>query len=128
MSAGDIITAVFLPLGAAFSLIGCVGLLRFPDLYGRLHAATKPDTVGLIFILIGAAPQLRSPGAMVAMLLVAMFQLMTMPVVAATLGRVAYGRGEVDASNMIVDELAEDLREVAARDEESDDGAEAGRR
>ncbi len=40
-------------LGAAFCLAGSVGLIRFPDVYTRLHALTKADNVGLFLILVG---------------------------------------------------------------------------
>lgn len=42
-------------IGFFFVLAGVVGLLRFPDLYTRLHAVTKADNLGLGFILAGAA-------------------------------------------------------------------------
>ncbi|TMZ34734.1 monovalent cation/H(+) antiporter subunit G, partial [Klebsiella pneumoniae] len=58
MTAADWVTAVLMPVGALFSLIGIIGLVRFPTLLSRLHAATKPDTVGVILILAGAAFQL----------------------------------------------------------------------
>lgn len=57
MSAGDVLTAVLLPAGAAFTAVGALGVLRFPDLLTRLHAATKPHTIGLLLVLAGAAPQ-----------------------------------------------------------------------
>jgi multicomponent Na+:H+ antiporter subunit G len=48
--------AIFLILtGAAFLFAGTVGLLRFPDVYMRLHALTKADTLGLGFIVGGLA-------------------------------------------------------------------------
>ena len=43
----------FLGLGAFFFFTGTVGLLRFPDVYTRLHALTKADNVGLGFIILG---------------------------------------------------------------------------
>jgi multicomponent Na+:H+ antiporter subunit G len=41
--------------GAAFFLAGTVGLLRFPDVYTRLHALTKADNLGLGFVGVGLA-------------------------------------------------------------------------
>ena len=43
----------FLILGTGFFLIGTVGVLRFPDVYTRLHALTKADNLGLGLIVIG---------------------------------------------------------------------------
>lgn len=48
---------VFLLAGAPFFLSGTVGLLRFPDIYTRLHALTKADNVGLGMIILGLALQ-----------------------------------------------------------------------
>lgn len=49
--------------GAAFFVAGTIGLLRFPDLYTRLHALTKADNVGLGLIVLGLAMQSASIAA-----------------------------------------------------------------
>ena len=54
----DAITSVFLLGGAFFFIAGTTGLLRFPDLYTRLHALTKADTLGLGLIVIAVAIQM----------------------------------------------------------------------
>ncbi|GAA3747851.1 multicomponent Na+:H+ antiporter subunit G [Spinactinospora alkalitolerans] len=114
MTANDWITAVLVPTGALFAMIGTIGLVRFPTLLTRLHAATKPDTVGLLLILLGSAFQLPDLGAAVPLALVAMFQLATAPVLAPTLGRVAYSRGETNEEYLVVDELAEAVEHARA--------------
>lgn len=40
-------------IGLVFDILGCIGLIRFPDVYNRLQAATKCITMGTINILIG---------------------------------------------------------------------------
>ncbi len=60
MSVTDIITVVLLLAGAVFFLVGTVGLLRFPDVYTRLHALTKADNVGLGLMIAGLAFQVES--------------------------------------------------------------------
>ncbi|ASU83137.1 sodium:proton antiporter [Nocardiopsis gilva YIM 90087] len=107
MTATDVMTAVLMPLGALFTLFGTLGLLRFPTLLGRMHAATKPDTVGLVLILAGAAFQLPDVAAAAPLVLVALFQFITIPVLAQTMGRVAYSRGETEEEHLVVDELAD---------------------
>ncbi|MFD0774839.1 monovalent cation/H(+) antiporter subunit G [Streptomonospora algeriensis] len=107
MTAGDIATAVLLPLGAAFAFTGTVGLVRFPTLLGRVHAATKPDTVALVLILAGAAFQLPDLRVAAWLGLAALFQFLTVPVLAQTFGRVAYSRGEVSTGHLVTDELAD---------------------
>ncbi|TVR66467.1 MAG: Na+/H+ antiporter subunit G [Gemmatimonadales bacterium] len=52
------LTVVLLVIGCFFFLAGTVGLLRFPDLYCRLHALTKADALGLGFVTAGVALQL----------------------------------------------------------------------
>jgi len=46
----DLITYIFLIIGVFFNLLAGLGLLRFPDVYTRLHAGTKCTTFGSIFI------------------------------------------------------------------------------
>ena len=51
----DWLSALLLVVGAAFFLAGTVGLLRFPDVYSRLHALAKADNLGLGCVLLGLA-------------------------------------------------------------------------
>jgi multicomponent Na+:H+ antiporter subunit G len=54
------LSATLLLVGATFYLAGTVGLLRFPDVYARLHTLTKADNLGLGFIILGLAVQADS--------------------------------------------------------------------
>lgn len=56
----DYFSALLLIVGAIFFLAGTLGLLRFPDVYTRLHALTKADNVGLGLLVIGLALQTES--------------------------------------------------------------------
>lgn len=60
MSPGDYLSAALLFAGGVFFLAGTVGLLRFPDVYTRLHALTKADNVGLGLVIAGLAVQAGS--------------------------------------------------------------------
>ncbi len=60
MSLTDFLTLLLLLAGAVFFLAGTVGLLRFPDVYSRLHALTKADNVGLGLVVAGLALQAES--------------------------------------------------------------------
>jgi multicomponent Na+:H+ antiporter subunit G len=100
----DIVTAVLLLAGSAFCAVGALGMLRFPDLLTRLHAATKPQTIGLLLVLAGVAPQTGSVTAATPLLLVAAFQLITAPVTAQTIGGAAYRAGAIDPATLAVDE------------------------
>jgi multicomponent Na+:H+ antiporter subunit G len=64
------LSALLLLTGAGFYLAGTVGLLRFPDVYARLHALTKADNLGLGFVALGLALQAESLAAALKVLLV----------------------------------------------------------
>ena len=49
----DTIIFIFLIIGLLFNALGVLGLLRFPDVYTRLHASTKATTFGSIFLCLG---------------------------------------------------------------------------
>ncbi|MFA1547349.1 monovalent cation/H(+) antiporter subunit G [Actinomadura chokoriensis] len=104
MTAADAVTAVLLLAGAGFCAVGALGMLRFPDLLSRLHAATKPQTIGLLLVLAGLAPQADSVASSTPLLLVAVFQLITAPVTAQTIAGAAYRAGVVDPATLTLDE------------------------
>ncbi|MDP1560845.1 MAG: monovalent cation/H(+) antiporter subunit G [Pirellulaceae bacterium] len=60
MSTNDLVSCVSLVLGAFFFLAGTMGMLRFPDVYTRLHALTKADNLGLGLLVFGLALQAES--------------------------------------------------------------------
>lgn len=66
----EIASATLLLIGAFFFCAGTVGLLRFPDVYTRLHALAKADNLGLGCVLAGLALQADSVAAALKLLLV----------------------------------------------------------
>ncbi len=60
MTLSNYICATLLISGAIFFLAGTIGLLRFPDVYTRLHALTKADNVGLGLMVMGLVVQAES--------------------------------------------------------------------
>lgn len=60
MAWGNLATVFFTAIGLVFFLAGTVGLIRFPDVFSRLHALTKADNLGLGFIALGLTFQ--APG------------------------------------------------------------------
>ncbi|AEA26923.1 monovalent cation/H(+) antiporter subunit G [Pseudonocardia benzenivorans] len=109
----DIVTSVLLLTGAAASLLGALGLVRFPDVPSRLQAATKPQTLGLLLILLGTAVQVEFESA-ATLLLVILFQVITAPVLSQIVGRSAYRSGTLRRDTLVVDELADPM----ARDDD----------
>ncbi len=86
----DVIAAAVMVLGAAFVLVAGVGAVRFPDVFMRMHAATKAGTLGAAFVLLAAALLFASTAAVTKALLTFLFLLLTAPVAAHVLGRAAY--------------------------------------
>jgi multicomponent Na+:H+ antiporter subunit G len=77
----------FIDVGVAFTLLGCVGLVRFPDLYNRMQAATKCVTLGTCGIMLGIFCFAGFSALGVKSLLCALFVLVTVPVAAHALAR-----------------------------------------
>ncbi|MGY0006101.1 monovalent cation/H(+) antiporter subunit G [Micromonospora sp. I033] len=92
--------------GALLSLVAGIGVLRFPDVLGRMHAATKPQVLGVLLLLVGLALRLRTPSDLGMIALVAVFQLATAPVAAQMIGRAAYRSGRIDRELLDADELS----------------------
>lgn len=116
MSAADVVASIFLLAGAALSLASGIGLLRFPDVLSRMHAAAKPQVLGLLLVLVGAGIRLHRSVDVWMLVLVGVFQLVTAPVAAHLIGRAAYRTEHVrrGADRLVVDELARDLDAIRA--------------
>lgn len=93
----DIISLFFITAGALFVFSAAVGVMRFQDTMSRVHAITKPQTTGLILVLVGTVIHVVSQddfsvaerGDMGMLALLVIFALMTSPVTAQRLGRIS---------------------------------------
>lgn len=101
----DVAAAICLLAGTFLSLAAGIGLVRFPDLLSRMHAATKPQVLGLLLILLGLALRVRDAGSAGTFITVAAFQLLTAPVGAHMVGRAAYRTGHVRQDLLLTDDL-----------------------
>lgn len=125
----DAVTAVFMVVGAAMSLGAAIGLLRFPDLMSRMHAATKPQVLGLFLLLAAVGLQLRTWWVWPVLLLAWIFQLLTVPVSAHMVGRAGYRTKHLHRELLSTDELEAVVQKAAAKDradsasEDDDDSA-----
>ena len=84
-----IITSSLLLLGASFALIAAIGIVRMPDIYCRMHAATKAGAFGVALILLAlcvAVPILR---VIIQSVMIIAFFYLTAPVAAHLIGRVS---------------------------------------
>lgn len=118
MNAPEIISTVLLITGSALTLIAAIGVARFPDLLSRMHAATKPQVLGLLLMMGGLAITLGSTQTTWKLTLVVMFQLITAPVSAHMVGRAGYRTHKVDPEHLVTDELTEDLDRARAEAEQ----------
>jgi multicomponent Na+:H+ antiporter subunit G len=102
---GQVLLAILLLAGCLLALIAAIGLHRFPDLFCRMHAATKPATLGLVLIALAVGTSAAAPSSVVKLLLVVVLQFLTTPVAAHMVGRAAYRSGSPLADATVMDEL-----------------------
>ena len=87
-----ILGLMFIVVGVAFDLLGCIGLIRLPDIYNRLQASTKCVTLGTCSVLLGT--MLLAGGAVAAKAFLCMiFVLVACPTAAHALARAAHRSG-----------------------------------
>ncbi|MEW1757263.1 monovalent cation/H(+) antiporter subunit G [Streptomyces cyaneofuscatus] len=105
----DTAGALLVLLGAAICLLGVIGMLRLPDVLSRSHAATKPQTLGMLLVLAGVALRLRTGMDLATLALIGFFQMLTGPVASHLVARSAYRTGQVQHEELLFDELDEQL-------------------
>jgi multicomponent Na+:H+ antiporter subunit G len=105
----DFVAALFLLIGAIFTLLSALGLVRLPSLFMRLQATTKASTLGVGALAIAVAVHYASGGVSSRAVLVMAFIFITAPAGAHAIGRAAYRSGVPLGPEVLVDELAEDL-------------------
>ena len=86
----EILPAVFLLVGASFMFIAALGIVRFPDIFTRMHAASKAGSLGLGCILVGVALSFPSAIVIAKCIMVLLFIFLTTPIAAHMIGRAAY--------------------------------------
>lgn len=102
----EIFGLAFVVIGLFFDFFGCFGLVRFPDVFNRLQAATKCVTVGTCFLLVGAFIYLGFTPIGVKALICLSFIVITAPTAAHAIARAAHNSGvEMDEST-VVDQYA----------------------
>jgi len=103
----NIIGMVFIVLGIIFDFFGCLGLVRLPDVYNRLQAATKCVTLGTCSIMFGIFIIMGPTAAGIKALVCAAFLLLTAPVSAHALARSAHISGVKLCKESVVDKYEE---------------------
>lgn len=107
MTAADIVTAVLILGGSTLALTAAIGVARFPDTLSRMHAATKPQVLGLLLVLAGAAVRLRGHVDVGMLILTGFFTIITAPVIANRVGQLAYREQNIRDDLLTKDEMYE---------------------
>lgn len=99
------IGCAFLLLGALFSLVAAIGVVRLPDLFTRMHAASKAGAVGGGLVLLAIALVSFDVGVALRAIVGFVFLLLTTPVAAHLLARASYRAVDQSHTNTVIDEL-----------------------
>lgn len=117
MNVLDIVAAVLVLGGSTLALTAAIGVARFPDTLSRMHAATKPQVLGLLLVLAGAGIRLRGHPDVGMLILAGLFTMITAPVVANRVGQLAYREQSVD---LLL--TKDEMKEFTASGESGSDG------
>ncbi|MHC4171880.1 MAG: monovalent cation/H(+) antiporter subunit G [Planctomycetota bacterium] len=105
----ETIAYILIVIGILFDIFGCIGLVRFPDVYSRLQASTKCVTLGTILLLVGVALVSGSGATIAKAIVCAVFILITSPTAAHAIAKGAYASGVALWENSVVDKYAEQV-------------------
>ena len=104
-------------IGLLFDISGCIGLVRLPDVYNRIQAATKCVTIGTSLILVGSVILLGSiPGTIKGVICIG-FVLLTSSTGAHALARAAHRSGVKLCDQSVVDHYEEDAESFSETEE-----------
>ncbi|MEX1114689.1 MAG: monovalent cation/H(+) antiporter subunit G [Akkermansiaceae bacterium] len=98
------VTGGLLLLGAFLMFLTGVGLVRMPDIFTRMHAATKSASLGVALLLLAAALHFQETMVVTKAMVTIVFIFLTAPVAASLLGRAAYARGTQLWKHSVMDE------------------------
>lgn len=104
---GTYIVSLLIVVGAFFALAASIGLLRLPDIYSRMHAASKAGTLGSGLMLIALAIYSDDLGTSTRALIGVVFFLLTAPISSHLLAKAAYAVGYRLTDISVIDEMSE---------------------
>ncbi|MCX6992284.1 MAG: monovalent cation/H(+) antiporter subunit G [Kiritimatiellaeota bacterium] len=108
----SVIGMIFVAVGLAFNVLGCIGMIRLPDMYNRLQASTKCVTMGTCMVMIGvmiSAGFLHSAQLSARCIICMVFILITAPTAAHALAHGAYSFGVRLWEKSVVNRYEEDF-------------------
>ena len=115
MSVVEILASLLMAVGVLLTVVAAVGLHRFDGVLARMHATSKPQTLGLMLVFAGVALVTASWALAGMLLLVLVAQMLTVPVASAMVGRAAFRRGDY-----AIDELSPRLADSGDEDDDED--------
>lgn len=101
----ETITSLLMLSGAVFAFLAAMGILRFPDLFSRMQAATKGSAFGVTCVLLAVAVHFAELGIATRAIVTIIFVILTAPVAAHMIGRAAYFVGVPLWHGTVTDEL-----------------------
>jgi multicomponent Na+:H+ antiporter subunit G len=99
------ISAFFLVSGSLFMLVAAIGVVKFSDVYMRMHAITKASSLGAILMLFGVAIYHVQWIVWIEGLMVVFFIIFTTPIGAHMIAKAAHKGGMPKAEGYVMDEL-----------------------
>ncbi len=111
----DWLAAILLVLGALFMLVAGLGVLRFSDIYLRMHAATKAPSLGVLLMISGIIVYFGDFWLAVKGVLIILFIFITTPIGAHMLSRVAHLMNIKQSDKTAIDEMPEGIGEKTNR-------------
>ena len=108
----SVIGMIFVVIGLAFNVLGCIGMIRLPDMYNRLQAATKCVTMGTCMVMVGVmitAGFAHSAQLSARCIICMVFILITAPTAAHALAHGAYSFGVKLWEKSVVNRYEEDF-------------------
>ena len=112
----EALVSLLVIVGPALVLLAALGLVRLPDLYTRMHASTKPATLGVSLVVLALALHAGELGIGIRALLIVLFFLLTAPVAAHRLAHAAYRVGVPRWAGTVRDDLRDAQEAAAAAD------------
>lgn len=116
----EIIASVLIGAGVLLAAISTIGLNRFEGVLQRIHAASKPQVLGLILVFSGVSLAAGSWSLAAFLLVVLLAQMLTVPVASVMVGRAAFRRGFVRGGDYAIDELSPRLAQATDDDDDED--------
>lgn len=114
------LAAVLILAGSAFVLTASIGLLRLPDLYTRMHAASKAGTLGSCAVLLALAVHADDPAISLRAIAGIVFFLLTVPISSHLLAKTAHAAGHQLWKHSECDELETALKRGDLTSSEAD--------